>query len=266
MLMGVSGLGWAAMIAIGHPLPVSPDCAIAGAPAIGDGWRSLEAGLLLYPAHRLALGWSAMVLAMVPVTLGQALTTRSRDAGDLPSFVAGYGALWLLAGLAFVPGALWVTGVFPDRGAALAVMAAAALAWRLSPFHRLAGALRRGSAPGDAFGPPRQSVLAGLRHGAGCILVCWPLMLPPLVVHDGHLVLMLTATALQWADHPSVHHAVRDAVRAFTNRRPAPRAARAEHAFPTVSHPLRGHPTSDEDGSPVADLAHTLTGFKHAAS
>lgn len=260
ILMCLAGLGWAAMIAIGHPFLSLSNCASGGS-AISDGWRNLQAGLLVNPADRLVEGWAAMVLAMTPITLGPALTAP-RDAapevpGALPLFVAGYGALWLLAGLALVPAALWVAGALPDRGAALTAMAATALAWRVSLFHRLASRLRRPSFPADASGPaPGRRALDGFRYGAGCVLTCWPLMLAPLVVHGHHIVLMMAATVLQWADHGRLRRLAEERA---TQQGPT------DDAFRIASQSSRGHPKPDDDGPPVATLAHHASGVRHAA-
>jgi len=251
VLTGVSGLGWAAMIAMGHPFLSTPNCA-AGASAIGGGWANLQAGLLLNPAGRLAQGWAAMVLAMIPIALGPVLRegraalgvvpTDEGPASGLPSFLAGYGAMWLLAGWVLIPAALWIAGVFPKPGVALAAMAALALAWRLSPFHRLAWTLCRRATPEAASGPAaHRRVLAGLRHGTGCVLTCWPLMLAPLVVHESHVALMLAATALQWADHEPRRRFAQSVIRAVLKRRPTARAGRTGPAVRTASQPLRGH-------------------------
>jgi len=260
ILICVAGLGWAAMIAIGHPFLSLSNCA-SGASRIGDGWRNVQAGLLLNPADRLAEGWAAMVLAMTPMALGPALTAprnASPEApGALPLFVAGYGALWLLAGLALVPAALWVAGALPDRGAALTAMAVTALAWRVSPFQRLASRLCRPSSPAEASGlAPGRRALDGFRHGAGCVLTCWPLMLAPLVVHGHHIVLMMAATVLQWADHGRL--------RRLAEAR-ATRRAPTDDAFRIASQSSRGHPKPNEDGPPVATLVHHASGVRHAA-
>jgi predicted metal-binding membrane protein len=107
-------------------------------------------------------------------------------------FVAGYAAVWMLAGVVLLALALAVRLAVPDSSVPLPLMAMIALFWEFSPAKQRC--LNRGHAHSElaAFGRAADidALCFGLRHGVWCVGSCWALMLLPLLVSSGHVAAM----------------------------------------------------------------------------
>jgi predicted metal-binding membrane protein len=138
-----------------------------------------------------ALGWftvswtvmtAAMLPAAAPTVLRAVRVAPSKTGATLP-FLAGYGAVWMVAGLAGYAVVVAVRSAHPGALAASAggrylagaVVAAAGL-------YQLSGAKRRWlarcAAPRPKLGRAGTTgaLLAGLEHGGCCVACCWNLM------------------------------------------------------------------------------------------
>lgn len=115
-------------------------------------------------------------------------------------FLLGYSTLWMAAGLLLSAIALLLSLVFPDSALGLSVLLA--VLWSASPWHR--AALNRGHRLQriGLFGwkADRDCLGFGLSHGVWCIGACWAWMLVPLLVHHGHIPVMLLAGAIMLAE------------------------------------------------------------------
>ncbi len=133
-----------------------------------------------------ALSWAVMSTAMMLPAVSPALlrtVARFRTRAALP-FLAGYGAVWMVAGLAgwavlevvrsAHPSALaWSSG---GRYLAGGAVAAAGL-WQFSAAKQRWLARCRGSSAHVARGAgARGLLLAGTEHGGCCVACCWNLM------------------------------------------------------------------------------------------
>jgi predicted metal-binding membrane protein len=202
-LLAASLAGWILLLVLDSEVPVSSLCLSSETlAAVASG-----AVAMAFPADPpafLMLAWLAMLLAMMPPLLTQpiaqlrlhSLARRRKRAVAL--FVAGYGAVWMLAGVALM-GAAVALNLLADRMGVPALMIAAAIAmvWQAAP-PRQHALIRCHRAPGlSAFGgeADRDCIRFGLTHGFWCAVTCSPLMLLPLAAPGLHLPLMAVVSA-----------------------------------------------------------------------
>jgi predicted metal-binding membrane protein len=151
-------------------------------------------------------GWLLMVVAMMLplvsmplVRLWHATQPRAR-AGTTAAFVATYVGSWCVAGFVLLPVAAVLARV-DGAGAPIGALLIALL-WSGSPWSQRARsrchrAVRiAGRAPKAYLDAMRQ----GLVTASGCLGVCWPWMLLPMLLIEGHLAAMLAVTAYLFAD------------------------------------------------------------------
>lgn len=157
---------------------------------------------------QLASGWLLMLAAMTPPLIVAPLRhvrERSfvrRRTRAMFLFVIGYGAVWMIAGIGLQVMALAVQLAASDTLMGLALSAAAAMLWQISPAKQwcLNRCHRRPQLA--AFGAPadRAAFDFGLTHGASCAGACWALMLLPLFVGQGHVLTMLAVMLFAFAE------------------------------------------------------------------
>jgi predicted metal-binding membrane protein len=148
----------------------------------------------------LALGWALMVAAMMaPLIIAPIRHVRDRSfarrrARAIALFVAGYGAVWMAAGVFLLGLSLAFRQTVPVSSVPLA--AVIVFVWQFSPAKQRC--LNRGHAhPAlPAFGRAADigALRFGLTHGVWCAGSCWALMLLPLLVSRGHLAAMAAVT------------------------------------------------------------------------
>jgi predicted metal-binding membrane protein len=198
ILLGLTGL--AATAALGDAISVPGLCGTISAEAVAAGTLI---SLRLVPVETLILAWGLMVLAMMPPLLALPVahvrhaTLPSRRGRALAAFAAGYGAVWLMAGLALLPIAIAARTALSET-TALPAAFGAALLWSASPTaqaarnrcHRL---LRIGA---SGLKADRDCVRQGLATGLACTAACWPWMLVPTSIAGGHVAAMALVTVL----------------------------------------------------------------------
>jgi predicted metal-binding membrane protein len=151
--------------------------------------RALASPFLLLafatPGSLLA-SWAPMMLAMMPPLLVQPLLhirrqsfARRRWRGML-LFAAGYGTVWLAAGLPLLLLAWWLIALSPGApypGAAFAFLAACA--WQLSPAKQacLNGCHRQPALAAFGIDADLHALAYGAKHALWCVGACAPLML-----------------------------------------------------------------------------------------
>lgn len=159
---------------------------------------SLSVALALDPPASLAAGWALMIAAMMsPLAAGPLQHVRERSFAarrwrSMLLFAAGYGAAWMAAGVALEAVVIAARLAAPRSWLPLALAAAAALAWQVSPLKQrcLNGCHRRPPLAAFGLAADRDALRYGLTHGGWCVGACWALMLPPLLLAQGHLVAM----------------------------------------------------------------------------
>jgi predicted metal-binding membrane protein len=200
-LLAVSAAGWLVM-AILDPSAVAPDLCSSSV-AAATFYDSAVATLSIRPPMAILASWIVMLLATMPPLLAQPmrhLWVRSltrRRWRSIAIFVAGYGAIWMLAGLALA--AMAIALAFSERSTGIPAIAAAICLlafWQVAPA-RQASLNRCHRLPRlTAFGltADADALRYGLTHGVWCVGACWALMLLPLVAGAAHVVVMTAVT------------------------------------------------------------------------
>jgi predicted metal-binding membrane protein len=157
---------------------------------------------------QLASGWLLMLAAMTPPLMAAPLrhvrerSFAHRRARAMFLFVIGYGAVWMIAGMGLQVMALAAQTAVSDTRMCVALSAAAATLWQVSPAKQwcLNRCHRRSQLA--AYGAPadRAAFDFGLTHGAACVGACWALMLLPLFVWQGHVLTMLAVMLFIYAE------------------------------------------------------------------
>jgi len=200
VLGAIAAAAWGvlALSAGGVVLPAfCAPAALWGPPAL-----SLDLALTLNPPATLAAGWALMLAAMMPPLIAAPLRhIRARSparqrARAMLSFAAGYAAAWMAAAAALQAAALAARLAAPGSLLPLAVAAAIALLWQVSPAKQ--SCLKRLAAFGGAS--DRDALRFGLAHGGWCVGACWALMLLPPLVLRGHLPAMAAVALLLFAE------------------------------------------------------------------
>lgn len=153
------------------------------------------------PTDRLILGWTAMMLAMMPPLLATPVmhvwrsSMPRRRPRAIVLFVFGYAGMWLAAGIPMLIGALGLR--VATGGGALTAALAIALAWSASPWRRSASNRAHRLSAIRPFGvaADRSCLDFGIRHGAWCVASCWAWMMVPLVAGRAHVPVMLLVAA-----------------------------------------------------------------------
>lgn len=134
----------------------------------------------------LVAGWALMVLAMMSPLIArpllhvreQSLARRRRRAMLL--FAAGYGSVWLAAGLLLQPLAWLLPSLAPGApSAGVAVAALIAVVWQMSPAKQacLNGCHRQPALAAFGLEADLDALRFGVGHALWCVAACAPLML-----------------------------------------------------------------------------------------
>ncbi len=205
-LLGLAGVAWLLTVR------QAPDMANMGSLALVGAPMSMSMSAPLFMATWLTMMTAMMFPAVAPMVLAHRMVTRHRGEPLLSSgtFVAGYLAVWTVAGLvplavflafrAYGVGSLGETAVAIGAGAALAVAGAYQFTrWKSTCLRACRTPLGFimthdfGRGGGGAF-------LAGLSHGAYCLGCCWALMTVLLVVGLMNLTWMAVLTLVFLAE------------------------------------------------------------------
>jgi predicted metal-binding membrane protein len=194
----VSALAW--ILLLSAPSGIMTHCSMLSAGAA----PSFRMVVAMNPPGPLAAGWLLMLTAMMLPILTPALwhirassfTHRRARASAL--FLAGYGAVWMVAGI--VLSACGLAAILLSRQpytAAAAVLPIAAV-WQFSPARQRC--LNRCHAHREiaAFGAAADldAVRFGVTHGGWCAGSCWALMLLPMLLPRGHAIAMAAVAIL----------------------------------------------------------------------
>ena len=153
-----------------------------------------------------ALGWAIMLVAMMLPMLGApirhvlARSLAARRARSLALFLLGYGGLWMAVGLVLSGFSRVVHGSSHPAAAALVVFWVSI--WQVCPFKQVCLNRLHGHPALAAFGAAadRDALQFGVVHAFWCAGSCWGLMLLPLLVQQGHLLVMLLCWLWMWGE------------------------------------------------------------------
>lgn len=194
--------GWAALAGAPAQSALPAFCGSIADLLAALGWQGISQALVIDPSG-LWQAWLVMLLAMMPLLLASPMATlwqRSLPRRRLPAvmlFVSGYVVLWSIAGVVLTLLSIGLTllaGDTPWLATALAMLAA--LFWQATPLKQTSLNRCHASPRISAFGwqMVTDCLGYGLSKGAWCILACWPAMLLPMRVQQGHLLVMLLCT------------------------------------------------------------------------
>lgn len=201
-LILISLAGWGVLLGAVQMLSIPAYCGTFPALEHAASWARIEQALLFNPPRQLLSSWWLMLLAMMPLLLihplehvWQRSLSRKRWQAVL-LFVLGFVAVWTLAGMVLMTvtvGARVILG-----GSQLITFVAAlgvCLVWQASPLKQMCLNRCHYQPRISAFGFDfvRDCLRYGAVSGGWCIGSCWPLMLLPMLVEQGHLPMMLLA-------------------------------------------------------------------------
>jgi len=157
---------------------------------------------------QLVAGWLLMLIAMTPPLIAAPLrhvrerSFAHRRVRAMSLFVVGYWAVWMISGMGLQVIALAVQAAVSDTSKCLALSAAAATLWQVSPAKQwcLNRCHRRPQLAASGVPADRAAFEFGLSHGAACVGACWALMLLPLFVGQGHFLTMLAVMLFAFAE------------------------------------------------------------------
>src|SRR5262245_56191726 len=156
----------------------------------------------------LVSSWLLMLAAMTPPLIVVPLrhvrerSFAHRKARAMFLFVIGYGAVWMIAGMGLQVMALAAQAAASDPHMCLALSAAVATLWQVSPAKQwcLNRCHRRPQLAASGAAADRAAFDFGLSHGASCVGACWALMLLPLFVGQGHVLMMFAVMLFALAE------------------------------------------------------------------
>lgn len=208
-VLAVTALAWVTTLlvpvaSVGHSSAMHSTDMAMGAPAHSAAMTHMSTDVSAGSLPGFLGMWLLMLAAMMsPVLIGP---LRHLGARSLPGnrfvaqvlFVAGYAAIWSVAGVLL----LALADVVNRLGPSTAIAVGLAILWQLTPVKQrcLNGHHIRPSLA--AFGVPAElaALRFGVRLGAWCIGSCWALMLLPLVLMDHQLMAMAVVTLWIWAE------------------------------------------------------------------
>lgn len=207
LLFATAGVGLVLCIYNNGHAAYAAFCSNAQGLDIATLWlTAIQSELAITPLHVVLSSWALMLIAMMPPLLAMPLThvwrasLPRRRVRALAGFLLGYCALWMAAGLLLSAVALLLSMLFAQAALPLSILFA--VLWSASPWHR--AALNRGHRLQriGLFGwkADRDCLGFGLSHGFWCISACWAWMLVPLLVHHGHIPVMMLAGAIMLAE------------------------------------------------------------------
>lgn len=201
-LGAVSGVAWGALLM--EPAVMSAPALCTGR-LIVDLPSGAELRFLFAQASpaALATSWALMLAAMMAPLLGEPLRhVRARSLFRarfrmMWSFVGGYLAVWLAAGVPLIGAALTIRAAVADPRIAFGVACAVAVAWQASGRKRVA--LSRCHAR-PALAGEMAALTFGARHGLWCLTGCAPLMIAALLAPAFASFAMVAAALWIWAE------------------------------------------------------------------
>jgi predicted metal-binding membrane protein len=208
LLMGATILiAWLLLVFAGGAFALPAFCSAHGwsAPPLST---SVELALLFNSPGQLAIGWALMVIAMmlplaiVPLWHVRARSFARRRGRSMALFVAGFVAVWMLAGVILQTVALLARLMVPEPLTCLGLALAIALLWQVSPAKQwfLNRCHQRPPLAAFGFAADVDAFAFGVRNGAVCAGACWAWMLAMLLIGQGQLPAMIVVTLFSLAE------------------------------------------------------------------
>jgi predicted metal-binding membrane protein len=183
---------------------------IAHCPATADAPSRASVNMLLAmnPPLSFAGGWVLMLVAMMspllihPVSHVRLSSFRHRRIYAMALFLAGYVSIWMVAGALLFVVAI-VAGLYAAQSwtpVAMAFLVAAV--WQASPAKQrcLNGCHSLRSLVAFGRAADLDALCFGLEHGSWCVGSCWALMLVPMLLVEGHTLVMGASAFLMFSE------------------------------------------------------------------
>jgi predicted metal-binding membrane protein len=207
VLGSISVIAWSLVAFDGTKFMLPAFCYTRTLPAIPLS-ASFKLALTLNPPAKLASSVAFMVVAMMsPLLIAPLQHVRdcsfaSRRARATLLCVAGYMAVWMMAGAGLQTIALAVQSAMPAPRFCLCLAAATAALWQVTPIKQwcLNRCHRRPILAPFGAAADRDAFVFGLTGGASCAGACWALMLVPFFVMHEHLLWMIAVTVFLGAE------------------------------------------------------------------
>jgi predicted metal-binding membrane protein len=169
---------------------------------------SFNLALVFYSPAQLASGWALMVAAMMSPLLVAPLrhvchrSFAKRRARATLLFVAGYLAVWMIAGVGLQAMALAARWAVSAPLVCFGLAGAAATLWQVSPAKQwcLNRCHRQPHLAAFGIAADRDALDYGLTNGASCAGSCWALMLLPLLAGHAHVLALIAITLFVFAE------------------------------------------------------------------
>lgn len=207
VLASISLAAWSMLAFGGGDLTLPAFCS-AGALWTAPPSLLLDLALVLNSPAKLAADWALMVAAMMsPLFVAPLRHVRDRSfvrrrPRAMLLFIAGYAAVWMIAGVALQAIALAALWAAPAPILCLALAAITAMVWQVSPAKQwcLNRCHRQPQLAAFGAAADRDAFHFGLTNGASCAGACWALMLLTLFVGHAHLWAMIAVTLFVFAE------------------------------------------------------------------
>jgi predicted metal-binding membrane protein len=181
---------------------VSSCCSVNGAVM---SWKMLFAA---NPPASLASNWALMLVAMMapmlvaPIYHIRISSFARRRARSTMLFAAGYGVIWMAAGVVIVAVELMATWLLPRSYLPATIVSVIAVVWQASPFKQRCLNRCHSHRPLAAFGiaADLDVLRMGLEQGLWCTGSCWAAMLFPMLLPEGHFVAMAAVAVLMFCE------------------------------------------------------------------
>ena len=168
-------------------------------------WKML---LAANPPASLAGGWALMLVAMMapmlvaPIYHIRISSFARRRARSTLWFAAGYGVIWMAAGVIIVAVELIVIWLLPRSYLPAMIVGVIAVVWQASPFKQRCLNRCHSHRSLAAFGiaADLDVVRFGLEQGLWCTGSCWAAMLFPMLLPEGHFVAMAAVAVLMFCE------------------------------------------------------------------
>jgi predicted metal-binding membrane protein len=209
-IIGASLAGWS-LLALDASVATSPLLCVGGSASVQDPAAYVAEAFNAAPLAGWVSGFALMLLAMMPPLLSGALShvwqrsLRRRRVRAVVLFLAGYCAVWLVAGVPLVALSVLSGSMAARTQWQIAVVGLAlATAWQATPLKQLCLNRCHRRPPLATFGlrAEADAYAYGASHGVWCVGTCWAMMLLPLAAGGGplHLPLMLAVTVAAMAE------------------------------------------------------------------
>ncbi len=165
--------------------------------------------LLMNPISDLMVGWTLMVLAMMlpklilPILYIFDRSLKRRRLTSIALFIFGYTFIWIVVGFIFNALILLVNLFMPLSYIPAGVLGIIAIVWHVSPTKQKFLNLGHEHKSLAAFGwaANRDAIVFGIMHGIWCVGSGWALMLLPMLLQEGHNLVMLIVTFIMISEH-----------------------------------------------------------------